>query len=78
MSLAYVFTLHSAIKGIVYFIMFFLGTSLYFLPITFLGQLGKMKEFRLIARIAGLIVGVAFLIYGIYYISRGVIIFHLF
>jgi len=78
MSLAYVFTLHSAIKGIVYFIMFFLGTSLYFLPITFLGQLGKMKEFRLIARIAGLIVGIAFLIYGIYYIGRGIVIFHLF
>jgi len=51
MSLAYVFTLHSAIKGMVYFIMFFLGTSFYFLPLVFLGFLGKMKEFRLIARI---------------------------
>ncbi len=76
MSLAYVFTLHSAIKGIVYFVMFFLGTSLYILPLVFLGFLSKMKEFRLIARISALIVGITFLIYGIYYISRGVVIFH--
>lgn len=76
MSLAYVFTLHSVVKGIIYFLFFFLGTTLYFLPITFLGLLGKMKEFRLIARISGLVVGLAFLIYGIYYISRGLMIFH--
>jgi len=76
MSLAYVFTLHSIFRGIVYFLMFFLGTTLYFLPITFFGFLGTMKEFRLIARIAGIIVGLAFLIYGIYYIIRGLTIFH--
>jgi len=78
MSLAYVFTLHSAIKGIIYFIMFFIGTSPYILPLVFLGFLGKMKEFRLIARISALIVGIVFLVYGIYYISRGVVIFHTF
>ena len=76
MSLAYVFTLHSVVKGIVYFIVFFIATSLYMLPLVFLGLLGKLKEFRLIARISALIVGIIFLVYGIYYISRGVIIFH--
>ncbi|MFZ5559304.1 MAG: sulfite exporter TauE/SafE family protein [Patescibacteria group bacterium] len=76
MSLAYVFSLHSILKGIIYFLMFFMGTTLYFLPITFLGFLGLMKEFRLIARIAGLIVGFAFLIYGVYYIIRGLTLFH--
>lgn len=78
MSLAYVFTLHSAARGIIYFLMFFLGTSLYFLPLFFLGFLNKMAEFRLVARIAGLIVGVSFFVYGIYYIIRGIVIFHLF
>lgn len=78
MSLAYIFTLHSVVKGIIYFIVFFLATSLYLLPLVFLGLLGKMKEFRLIARISALIVGITFLIYGIYYISRGVMIFHSF
>ena len=76
MSLAYVFSLHSAFKVIIYFLMFFLGTTLYFLPVAFLGFLGKMKEFRLIARVAGLIVGFAFLTYGIYYIIRGLTLFH--
>ncbi len=78
MSLAYVFTLHSAVKGIVYFLFFFLGTTIYFLPITLLGFLGKMKEFRLVARISGVIVGLAFLIYGIYYLVRGLSVFHTF
>lgn len=78
MSLAYVFTLHSVIKGIVYFIVFFIATSLYLLPLVFLGLLGKLKEFRLIARISALIVGIIFLVYGIYYISKGVMIFHSF
>lgn len=76
MSLAYIFTLHSSMKGIIYFCFFFLGTTLYFLPLIFLGFLGKMKEFRLIGRISGLIVGVVFFIYAIYYIIRGQIIFH--
>ena len=76
MSLAYVFTLHSAFKGIIYFLMFFLGTTLYFLPVTFLGYLGKMKEFRFVARTAGIIVGLAFLVYGIYYIIKGTTIIH--
>lgn len=78
MSLTYVFTLHSALKGVIYFIMFFIGTSLYFLPIFFLGYLNKMKEFQVVGRISAIIVGTFFIIYGLYYISRGYIAFHLF
>ena len=77
-SLTYVFALHSVVKGIIYFVVFFAATSIYTLPLAFLGFLSKMKEFRLIARISALIVGIVFLIYGIYYISKGVMIFHLF
>jgi sulfite exporter TauE/SafE len=78
LSLTYVLTLASLWKGIIYFVMFFIGTSLYFLPITFLGFLNKMKEFRLMARLAGLIVGIGFFIYGLYYLSQGEFIGHLF
>jgi len=78
MSLAYVFTLHSVIKGIIYFLLFFVGTTVYFLPIIGLGFLGKMEEFRKIARISALLVGFAFLFYGIYYIIEKKIVFHLF
>ncbi len=78
MSLTYVLTLGNLLKGIIYFLMFFIGTSLYFLPIAFLGFLNKMKEFRAVARIAALIVGIGFLIYGFYFLSRGGFIGHLF
>jgi len=78
MSLTYVLTLHNFWKGIVYFMMFFIGTSLYFLPMTFLGFLNKMKEFRLMARLAALIVGFGFLVYAFYYFYRGDFVFHLF
>lgn len=65
MSVAYVFTLHSTFKGIVYFLVFFCATSLYFVPLLFAGLLGRMKEFRWAARISALAVGILFLIYGI-------------
>ncbi len=76
MSLAYVFRLHSVFGGIIYFLMFFLGTTIYFFPLIFLGLLGKMKEFRVMARIAGILVGFSFLVYGIYYIIKGTAIMH--
>lgn len=64
MSLAYVFTLHNMAKGIVYFLVFFCATSLYFIPLLFVGWLGRMQEFRLAARASALAVGVLFLVYG--------------
>lgn len=69
MSLAYVFTLHSALKGIIYFLMFFLGTTLYFLPIFFLGYLNPIKEFQWVGKVSALIVGLLFLGYGVYQVS---------
>jgi len=77
-SLTYVLTLGNLLKGIIYFLMFFIGTSLYFLPMTFLGFLNRMKEFRLMARVAALIVGFSFFIYGLYSLSGGDFIGHLF
>jgi len=65
MSLAYVFTLHSMGKGIIYFLVFFCATSVYFIPLLFIGWLGHMREFRLAARASALAVGALFLFYGI-------------
>lgn len=70
MSLTYVFTLHSMLKGIIYFIMFFIGTTLYFLPLVFLGHLNKLKEFQKVGRISGLIVGTLLFFYGFYRIIK--------
>ena len=70
MSVAYVFTLHSMWKGIVYFLVFFVATSVYFLPLLFVGLLGRMKEFRWVARASALVVGALFLVYGMVLLHR--------
>ena len=65
MSVAYVFTLHSTVKGILYFLVFFCATSVYLVPLLAVGWLGRMPEFRLAARLSALAVGILFLAYGI-------------
>lgn len=65
MSAAYVLTLHSLVKGLVYFLVFFCATTVYMVPLVFAGLLGRMAEFRWAARIAALAVGILFLCYGI-------------
>lgn len=66
MSITYVLGLGGAVNGLVYFAMFFLGTSVYFIPIFFLGMLAKFKEIQIVGRVAACIVGVVFIIYSIY------------
>lgn len=70
MSLVYVFKLHSVLYGIIYFLVFFFATTLYFIPLGFLGYFNKFKEFQKVGRISALIVGVSFFVYGIYDIIR--------
>ncbi|MEI7849612.1 MAG: sulfite exporter TauE/SafE family protein, partial [Chloroflexota bacterium] len=50
LSITYVFSRHSALYGMVYFALFFLASSLYFLPIVFVGLASRAKEFRTVAR----------------------------
>lgn len=66
MALAYIFTLHNWFRGIIFFSIFFLGTTVYFLPLTFLGFLNKMREFQWAGRISALIVGISFFVYNFY------------
>ncbi|MFH0800352.1 MAG: sulfite exporter TauE/SafE family protein [Pseudomonadota bacterium] len=77
MSLTYVFNLHSMAKGLIYFLMFFAGTTVYFLPIFFLRFLGRMKEFQMAGRICALIVGTLFFVYGLHNILSGGLVLHL-
>ena len=76
LSVAYVFTLHSLFKGIVYFLVFFAATTVYFLPLFFLGFLGKLNEFRAVARVSAVLVGLLFTAYGFYAIRRGILVTH--
>ncbi len=66
LSVTYVFSQRSPFYGMVYFALFFLASSLYFLPIVFVGLASRAKEFRTLARVSGFLVAGIFFIYGIY------------
>ncbi len=71
-SVTYVFALHSALKGMVYFLLFFAATTVYFLPLFFAGRLSRMAEFRWVARLSAVLVGILFGAYGMLMVARGV------
>ncbi len=66
LSVTYVFSQHSPLYGMLYFTLFFLASSLYFLPVVFVGLASRAKEFRTMARASGFLVAIIFFIYGIY------------
>ncbi len=70
LSLAYVFSLQSLWKSAIYFILFFLASSVFFLPMIAVGFLGKQKEFRSVARWSGILSACIFLGYGCYSIVK--------
>ena len=61
-SLTYVFNLQSTLLGSLYFLFFFLGTSVYIVPLAFLGVFSQQTIFQKIARISGVLVGGYFLL----------------
>lgn len=73
MSLTYVFSLHSTVAGLLYFLIFFIASSVYFLPMFFIGLLAKMKEFRAVARLSGIMCSGIFIVYGIYSLGNFVL-----
>ena len=64
-SLAYVFNLKNVFSAIFYFLNFFLGTSLYIVPLGFLGYFSSDSLVQKVARIAGIFVGGFFVYSGI-------------
>jgi len=65
LALTYNFQLGGILNGIAFFIMFFLGTTVYLIPITFLGYFSNIKWIRQAGRIAAIAVGIIFLIQNI-------------
>ena len=64
-SLAYVFNLKSVFSAIFYFLNFFLGTSLYIIPLGFLGYFSNDFLVQKLARISGIFIGGFFVYSGI-------------
>jgi sulfite exporter TauE/SafE len=61
-SLSYIFNLRSAVNSLLYFLLFFLGTSLYLIPSAMLGIFTKINWLTKIARICGILAGVYFVV----------------
>ena len=76
-SLNYLFVLGNPQAGIIYFLVFFLATNLYFLPLIFLGKLSFLKEFRSFARFTLLAIGIIFFVYVIYHLINQQQLLHL-
>jgi len=70
MAINYAFLLHALLEGILSFFLFFLATTIYFLPLTLLSFLNKINEFRIVARVSGILVGIMFLVYSFYKIFQ--------
>ncbi len=70
LSITYVFSRQSPLYGMLYFAIFFLSSSVYFLPLVFIGLASQAKAFRSMARTSGFLVAGIFFIYGIYSLIR--------
>ncbi len=54
------FSLSGPLAGMLFFAAFFIGTSIFMIPLSFVGMLGRKKTFRSIARIASVLVALWF------------------
>jgi sulfite exporter TauE/SafE len=55
------FVLSGPVSGMMFFAAFFVGTSIFLIPLSFIGMLGKKRLFRSIARIAAVLVSIWFI-----------------
>jgi sulfite exporter TauE/SafE len=68
LAAAYVFEGADPLGGVLLFLAFFVGTSLYMLPLAFVGLLSRYEQIREVARLTAVIVGVVFMLMGISYL----------
>ena len=64
MALSNAVDLGGAFSGMLLFLGFFIGTSLYLFPLAFIGQLSRVKILKLIAQIASILVAAFFIFIG--------------
>ena len=59
---------HHIAESILFFVMFFIGTSLYFLPLPFIGIFKKQNILRTVGKFAAIIAGMLYLYKGLFMI----------
>jgi len=65
-AFSYTISLKSIAGSLLYFIVFFAATSIYVLPFVFTGLVTKFEKVKNAGRIAGILVSIWFLAYGVY------------
>lgn len=65
LALANVFDYGGVLNGALFFFIFFLGTSVYFLPLLFAGLAVRFETVRLAARMVAIITGLYFVLYSL-------------
>ncbi len=65
LAMSFAISLGGILKSIVFFICFFVATSIFLLPFIFSGFISRFKEVRMAARITAIIVGIWFVYLGI-------------
>ncbi len=61
---------HQLFGSIVFFIMFFLGTSIYFIPMPFLGFFRRKQVLQVIGKFAAILAGLLYLYKGVFSMIR--------
>jgi len=62
----------SLLGSLLLFLAFFLGTSIYFIPLSFLGAFARLPDLRIVGRFAAVIVALYYLFSGILMFAGGV------
>jgi sulfite exporter TauE/SafE len=65
MAAGYVFTLGQALSGLTFFALYFLVTTLWLLPVVWLGAAARIEQVRWLAQLSALAAGVLFLWLGL-------------
>jgi len=65
LAASYVFQMGEVIKGVIFFFVFFIATSIYMLPLLFGRRLSGYAQIRWIANVTGFVSGIIFLFTGI-------------
>lgn len=59
-------------QSILFFVMFFLGTSLYFIPVPFLGLLNRFPKLRMIGKYMMTVMSIFYLLMGLALVIKGI------
>lgn len=70
-AISYVFNEGGVLRGIGFFLSFFVATSLYLIPLIFFSLLNKSSLFQRMAKYVSVLIGIVFLIYGLSGFSTG-------